>query len=210
MWVRREYGVRIPETPDEICYGEPDPFDPVYMDPETVQQAIASARDDCDLHGCGVALRLSYDAVMRASELVQVRRRDIDISSATVYVQATKGSQNADVGLDRATVDRLERFLDPEDAGGPLFENSYGRPWSATAWASHVLRNHVPEGSHAFGRHAPVMHRLEGADPGFMDASFETEDFGDVFRRARHTNPGQTAEYARVVGVSVPEWADGD
>lgn len=210
LWIRREYGTRIPETPDAICLGEPEPFDPTYLEPERVAERIRSADHDCDIDGCSAALRVSYDAILRASELVRVRREDIDFGAATLYVQATKGSQNAEVGLDHRTVDALREYVDQHPGRDRLFVNSYGRAWKPSAWSTHVWRAHTEAGSHALGRHSPIMHRMEGANPSFMDDTFEDEDFGSVYRRARHTNPSMTVRYARVVGVDVPEWAGAD
>lgn len=207
LWLRREYGTRIPETPGDICLGEPDPFDPTYLSPEDVDRILRQAPEACSLDGCAAALMLSYDLILRASELVRVRREDINFDSGTVYVRASKGSQNAEVGIDRRTADALQARIEDNPSRDLLFENSYGRPWTASAWASHVKRCHADVGSHAVGRHAPVMNRLEGANPPFLLGDFTDEDFGSVYRRARHRNPSQTAEYARVVGVDVPEWS---
>jgi integrase len=208
LWVRRQYGTRIPETPDEICLGEPEPFDPTYLQPSAVGDTTTSAGEDCDIDGCGTALRLSYDAILRASELVRIRREDVDLDAGTVYVRATKGSQNAEVGVDSRTLDALQAHMEANPGRERLFVNSYDRAWKPSAWATHVWRSHTDAGSHAIGRHSPIMHRLEGASPGFMDAGFGEEDFGDVFRRARHHTPSMTVRYARVVGISVPEWAE--
>lgn len=198
-WVRREYGRRIPESPDEICIGEPDAFDPTYIDPAEIDNTFATASQDCAPDGCETALRLSYDAILRASELVRVTRDDVDLDAGTVYVRASKGSQNTSVGLADATVSALDAHMANHPERERLFHNSYGRPWTARAWAVHVLRNHCEDGSHAFGRHSPILHRLEGG-----------QDFGEVYRRARHSNPSMTVRYAKEVGVDVPEWASGD
>ena len=206
LWITREYNTRLPETPSDICIGEPAPFDPTYLPPQEVTETVTAAEEACTVDGCEAALRLSYDAVMRASEVVSVTRDDIDLDAGTVYVRATKGSQNAEVGIDRQTADALEAFMQRYPDRDRLFRNAYGRAWQASAWATHVQRKHASAGSHAFGRHSPVMHRLEGADVAIMDAPF-TDDFGDVFRRARHSNPSMTVKYARVVGVDIPEWA---
>jgi integrase len=196
-WVRRDYGTDIPETPSDICIGQPEPFDPTYIDPDEIEQTIASAHD-CNVEGCEAALRLSYDAILRASELVRVRRDDVDLTEGTVYVRATKGSQNAGIGISQETQDALRRHIQNHpERSGKLFLNSYGNGWSANAWSNHVRRNHHEDGSHAFGRHSPIMHRLEGGQP-----------FGDVFRRARHSNPSMTTRYARQVGVDVPDWVE--
>jgi integrase len=206
LWITREYDRRLPESPSDICIGSPAPFDPTYLSPQEVCEPVYTASDDCDIDGCETALRVSYDAVLRASELVQVRREDVDMTAGTVYVRATKGSQNAEVGIDKQTADALRDHMERYPDRERLFRNSYNRAWRAGSWAVHVLRHHAKAGSHAFGRHSPVMHRLENADVDIMDEPFDS-DFGDVFRRARHSNPSMTVRYARVVGVSIPEWA---
>ena len=195
-WVRRHYTRRIPETPGDICIGAPEPFDPTYLSPQTIDDTFASAGSDCDIDGCEAALRLSYDAILRASELVAVERDDIDLDAGTVYVRATKGSQNLEVGLAEPTVDALTQHVAAYPQREYPFWNSYGRSWRASAWVMHVLRNHCDAGSHAFGRHSPILHRLEAG-----------QDFGEVYRRARHQNPTTTIAYARIAGVDVPEWA---
>lgn len=196
-WVRREYGRRIPETPADIVIGEPEPFDPTYLSPEAVDRTFREATDACNVDGCEAALRLSYDAIMRASELVRVRQADVDLDAGEVYVRATKGSQNMTVGLADPTVEALRDHMSGIGDRERVFWNSYGRAWRPSAWATHVLRHHCEDGSHAFGRHTPILHRLEGGQP-----------FGEVYRRARHHSPSMTARYAREVGISVPEWAD--
>lgn len=195
-WVRREYSRRIPEAPADICIGDPEPFDPTYLPPERVDSIFEGAQGACDIDGCEAALRLSYDAILRASELTRVRRVDVDLGDGTVYVQASKGSQNTEVGLSDPTVAALDAHIAQYPDRNRLFRNSYDRAWKPSAWAMHVLRHHCDEGSHAFGRHSPIMHRLEGG-----------QDFSEVFRRARHQNPSMTIKYARVVGVDVPDWA---
>lgn len=198
LWVRREYDIRLPEAPDDICIGEPEPFDPTYLPPERVEAVYDEADDACDLDGCEAALRLSYDAILRASELARIERDDVDLNEGTVYVKASKGSKNMEVGVSEETVEALTEHIEEHPDRNRLFYNSYDRPWTAKAWGVHVLRNHCEAGSHAFGRHSPILHRLEGGQP-----------FGEVYRRARHHSASMTAQYAREVGVDVPEWAAG-
>ena len=196
-WIRREYGTRVPESPKEICKGDSEPFDPTYLPPERVEAVFDAANDACDLDGCEAALRLSYDAILRASELVRLRVEDVDLTAETVYVRASKGSNNMEVGLSDPTMDALRDHLNRIGDRNRLFHNSYGRGWRPNSWVVHVLRHHCEEGSHALGRHSPIFHRLEGGQP-----------FGEVFRRARHQSAAMTARYARIVGVDVPTWAD--
>lgn len=198
-WIRREYNRRIPEAPADVCIGDPEPFDPTYLPPERVDSVFEDADDACDLDGCEAALRLSYDAILRASELARIRTADIDLRGETVYVRASKGSKNMEVGLSDATIAALDAHLAQHSDREYPFWNSYGRSWQPSAWAMHVLRDHCDAGSHALGRHSPIMHRLEAG-----------QDFGEVYRRARHQNPSMTVRYARVVGVDVPEWAGAD
>lgn len=207
LWIRRDYGTRIPETPTDICIGEPEPFDPTYLEPATVGGIIEHSEEACTCEGCAVAILLSYDAILRASELVRVRREDVDLRKGTLYVRASKGSQNAEIGLDPRTVDMLEQYIADHPDRDRLFRNSYDRAWKPGAWATHVWRSHTDAGSHSLGRHTPIMNRLEGANPPFLTQSFEGEDFGSVYQRARHTNPSMTSKYARVVGINVPDWA---
>lgn len=196
-WLRREYGVDIIEQPQTIALGEPSDFSPTYLTMEEVQQTIAEADDACLNMGCEAALRLSYDAILRASELVQVRREDIDFEDGSIYVRATKGSRQSEVGLQQSTLDALREYIELTGREGHLFLNSRGEPYTANAWTSHFLTCHHDAGSHAFGRHSPIYHLLEQGEP-----------FGDVYRRARHRNPDVTASYARKVGANVPDWGD--
>jgi len=195
-WIRRQYGIHVPESPKSICKGEPEPFDPTYLDPGEVDDIFATAAHDCTIDGCEAALRVSYDAILRASELVRVRREDIDLTAGTVYVRASKGSHNLEVGLADPTVEALRAHLNAHPDRDRPFWNSYGRAWRPSAWVMHVLRKHCDDGSNALGRHSPIMHRLESG-----------QSFGEVYRKARHQNPSQTADYARIVGVDVPDWA---
>lgn len=205
-WVRREYSTRIPETPGDVCIGQPEPFDPTYLTPDEVGGIIADA-GSCAAEGCSVALRLCYDAILRGSELVRVERSDVDTTQGTLYVNATKGSQNTVVGLDERTREALARYCARHPQRERLFRNSYGNGWRPNSFVKHVQRKHCDAGAHAFGRHTPIMHRLEGADPPFMDGDFGGQSFGDVYQRARHNQPQMTSRYAKAVGVNVPSWS---
>jgi integrase len=196
QWLRRQYTNTIPEKPKQIALGDPDPFDPTYLDQETVFGIIDAADEDCDCAGCMAALRLSYDAILRASELVQVERDHIDLDAGTIVVQATKGSRQAELGLDDETVSLLADHIAEYPDRDRLFHNSYGRAWRRNAWTNHFRRKHHECGTHAFGRHSPIFHLFETGN-----------SFGEVYRRARHVSPDMTASYARKVDVDVPEWA---
>lgn len=195
LWLRIEYNVTVTEEPKGIVAGEPEPFKPKYISERDVDRIVADATK-CKVDGCQAALQLSYDAILRASELVQVERSDIDLDQGTIYVHATKGSNDATVGLSNATIRFLEQHLNQSFGRSKVFINSYGNPWRKNSWAKHFIEHHHEVGSHAFGRHSPIVHRLERGEP-----------FGDVFRRARHSFPSTTARYARHVGADIPDWA---
>jgi len=196
-WIRRQYGVDIPEQPGDIVLGEEDSFTPTYLSRERVRDIVESAGSVCNCDGCAAALAVSYDAVLRASELVQLDVADLSPETGELAVTATKGSRDSTIKLGENTVERVTAYLrEATHSTGPLFRNTYGDPWNKGAWSTHVIRYHVEEGSHAFGRHTPILHQLEAG-----------VSFGNVYRRARHKNPATTARYARYVDVDVPSWA---
>jgi integrase len=198
MWFRRHYEVAIPEQPGDIVRGEPKDFDPAYLSHEEVQAVIDSAASDCDNRGCEAALRLSYDAILRASELAFLTVGDVSIENDEVAVTAMKGSRDSVLTVSETTTDAIAEYLRAADhSTGPLFRNDDGNGWDKSAWADHVQKNHVPEGSHCWGRHTPILHMFQAG-----------QDFGDVYRRARHQSPAQTAKYARYVDVDVPSWGE--
>lgn len=198
-WVRRQYNVDIPEQPGDIVRGEEDPFTPTYLSRERVREVIEDADHACNCDGCAAALALSYDAVLRASELVILSVTDVDFETRDVAVTATKKSRDSTIRVSEETLDLVSEYLAGADhSSGRLFRNTYGNAWNKGSWTTHVLRHHVEEGSHAFGRHTPILHQLEAG-----------VEFGDVYRRARHKNPATTARYARYVDVDVPSWASG-
>lgn len=196
MWVRRQYDKDIPEQPGDIVRGEEDAFDPTYLSRDRVRDVIHSADDACSCAGCEAALALSYDAILRASECAALSVSDVDLGEGEVSVTAKKKGRDSTLTLGADTVERLEEYLSVGPNSGALFRNSYGDSWTKWSWASHVLSHHVEEGSHAWGRHTPILHMLEAGSP-----------FGDVYRRARHRNPDTTARYARYVDADVPSWA---
>lgn len=196
-WVRRHYDVNIPEQPGDIVRGEEEVFRPTYLSRERVREIIESATTSCSCDGCAAALALSYDAVLRASELVKVEVGDVDFDTREVDVRATKGSRDSQIRVSADTIEEIRAYYNAADhSSGRLFRNTYGDVWNKGSWATHVSRKHVDEGSHAFGRHTPILHQLEAG-----------VEFGDVYRRARHKNPSTTARYARHVDVDVPSWA---
>lgn len=196
-WVRRQYGVDIPEQPGDIVLGEEESFQPTYLSRERVTEIVEGADEACNCDGCAAALAVSYDAVLRASELVQLSVSDYSPETGELAVTATKGSRDSTIKLGEETVERLNGYLrSAPHASGRLFRNTYGDSWNKGSWSTHVIRHHADEGSHAFGRHTPILHQLEAG-----------VSFGDVYRRARHKNPATTARYARYVDVDVPSWA---
>ena len=195
-WVRRQYGVDIPEQPGDIVMGTEEAFTPTYLSPERVRETIEEAPDACNCDGCAAALATSYDAVLRASEMVLLSTNDIDFEDGVLDVTATKKSRDSQIALSADTVEMVRDYLSRADhSSGALFRNTYGDSWNKNSWSTHVIRHHVPEGSHAWGRHTPILHQLEAG-----------VSFGDVYRRARHKSPSTTARYARYVDVDVPSW----
>lgn len=197
-WVRRHYGVKIPERAGDIALGEEESFEPTYLTRERVRGVIGTAEGDCANGGCAAALALSYDAILRASELARLNVSDISLEEGDVAVTASKGSRDSTLGISERTADYLSSYLTNTDhSTGALFRNNRGERWDKSAWASHVLNYHVPEGSHAWGRHTPILHMFQSGSV-----------FGDVYRRARHKSPSTTARYARYVDADIPQWAE--
>lgn len=197
LWVRRRYDLDIPEQPQDIAMGEGNQFEPTYLSTEEVSSIIESAPDDCNCPGCQAALALSYDAILRASELTILDVSDVNLDTGVVSVTAKKGSRDSDLSVSDTTAGYIEDYLNESDhSSGSLFRNTYGDPWNARSWATHVGRNHVDAGSHSWGRHTPILHMFQSG-----------QGFGDVYRRARHVDPSTTARYARYVGQDIPDWA---
>ena len=199
MWARRQYGTRIPEQPGDIVRGEPEPFDPTYLSREQVSDTIGGAREACNCDGCRAALAVSYDAILRASELVILTRGDIDLDAGELAVTAKKGSRDSTLTLGDDTVEMVREYLENRGTDHErLFTNTYDDRWTKQAWSDHFRIYHHEAGSHSWGRHTPILHMLQAGS-----------SFGDVYRRARHSNPSTTAKYARYVDVDVPSWASG-
>jgi integrase len=208
LWLRVHYDEEIAEDVQDIVSGEPAPFDPTYLTRRDIETVYDVADEACQCPGCEAALRLSYDAIMRASELVLLSREDVNFDAGTVYVTATKGSDNAEVAVKPSTLEAVREYIEahPDRSEGFLFKNSYGRSWSKESWALHVRRNHHEAGAHSFGRHTPIVHRLE--HPEWFGDMREGDAFGQVFQRARHSNPSMTSRYARLVGADIPDWGE--
>jgi integrase len=199
MWARRQYGINVPEQPDDIVRGEPEPFSPTYLTREDVSETMEAAADGCNCYGCRAALAVSYDAILRASELVILSVDDLSLESQELAVTAKKGSRDSTRTLGDRTTDILRDYLDNRESDSDrLFTNTYGGDWTKQAWSDHFRLQHHEAGSHSWGRHTPILHMLQSGS-----------SFGDVYRRARHQNPSTTAKYARYVDAEVPSWASG-
>ncbi len=90
----------------------------------------------------------------------------------------------------------MDRCLSERRGRERLFHNAYGRPWKPDSWSQHFRTQHHDAGWHSFGRHSAISNRLSAG-----------EDFGDVYRRARHQSPAMTTRYARIVDAPIPDWA---
>lgn len=196
LWARIQYGVTIETVPQDIVFGEPEPFDPHYLPPEEIDSVIEGADDACSNGGCKAAIALGYDAIMRGAELTAVRRQDVDPDAGTVYVRSVKGSNRATISLGDRASNLLAAHVEKYPDRDRLFRNAYDRAWKPQAWNNHFRRAHHEAGFHAFARHSPIVNRLNDGQP-----------FGEVYRRARHKHPEMTTRYARLVGVEPPEWA---
>lgn len=207
LWLRLNYDVSIVEEVQNIVSGEPDPFDPPYLSMDDIERVIGNAEEDCNCSGCEAALAVSYDGILRAAELTNITVDDVDLDAGTLYVRSVKGSFQTTIGLTRRTVGLLEEHIRENDPGSTMFTNTYDNGWKPQSWASHFRTHHHEAGSHSFGRHSPIVHRLQHPEE-FGDISAEKDTFGQVYRRARHKHPTMTQRYARLVGVEVPDWAD--
>jgi integrase len=200
MWARRQYGINVPEQPDDIVRGEPEPFDPTYLTRDVIWETIEEAPEACSCYGCRAALAVSYDAILRASELAILSVSDLNLDAGELAVTATKKSRDSTLTLGDETVTILRDYLDGREANTDrLFTNTYGGDWTKQAWSDHFRLYHHEAGSHSWGRHTPILHMLQAGS-----------SFGDVYRRARHQNPSTTAKYARYVDADVPSWASGE
>lgn len=197
-WLPWQYDVELDTPPADVCEGEPEPFDPTIIEEDAIHRTIRNAPDVCNADGCSTAMQLSYDAIMRGIELTRVRREDVNLGDGTILVRAAKGSVQSTISLSGETISTLQTHLDRHpNWDESLFRNTYGRPWKPQSWNNHVRRQHHPAGTNALFRHSAIAHRLNSG-----------EAFGDVFRRARHTYPSQTAKYGRVVDTEIPGWAN--
>jgi integrase len=206
LWLRLHHDVEIIEEVQNIVSGEPDPFEPKYLSMDDAESIIENATDDCNCSGCQAALAISYDAILRGAEMCKVRVDDVDLDARTLYVNSVKGSFRTTVSLAPRTVELVRRHIREHDPKTKLFTNTYDNGWKAESWHSHFRRNHHEAGSHSFGRHSPIVHRLQHPEE-FDDMDPNADVFGQVYRRARHKAPQMTTRYARLVGIDVPDWA---
>lgn len=206
LWIRLEYDEYIAEEVQNIVSGEPEPFDPPYVSQDDSTHVIEAAPDACDNPDCQAMLAVTYDAIMRAAEVTQIHRDDVDLSAGSLYVRTVKGGDQATVGLNDRARKYLRWHIEDNDPQGALFTDTYDNGWDPSAFCSHVRRKHHEVGAHSLGRHSPIVHRLSNPDA-FPDMDAGEDAFGQVYRRARHTHPTMTNRYARLVGVEAPDWA---
>lgn len=201
-YVETVVGTQINSDIDDICKGEPADFDPYIYTEAEVQKAT---REECDCTGCLAARVLGYDAIMRAKEVSRVRPEDLDFDNQTVYVRAAKGSENRHIEVEdrtwRLVTEQYDRVTDRFDNPSKLFYDTSDRKgWSPNGWSEHFRRNHAPEvpgetsGFHSFARHTRITRLLQSG-----------ADFGEVYIRARHSNPQMTSRYAQIAGVPTPD-----
>lgn len=206
LYLRTIYNTEITAKPQNIVYGDPEPFDPHYLSYQQVEQIFDCARDDCKCQGCEAAIRLGYDAILRGAEAAAVRRDDLDLDRGTLKVRPVKGSRQATLSLADETVDALQSHFGVREENHTFaFTNTYGSQWTPGAFNKHFWQFHHEAGSHATFRHSAILHALEY--PERFHWVDETQSvFGQVYRRARHHSPDMTANYAQMVGVDVPDW----
>jgi len=194
LWAEYEYDTRIEKEVQNIALGEPADFDPTIIDPVDVQGVIAQAPLACDNPDCQTAIQVGYDAILRGSELADVRAEDVNRDDQTLYVRAKKGSEPTNIKLGDEAWQALLQHANAHPKRDYLFRNSYDRAWTADAWNQHFRRKHHPAGFHALARHSAITNRLK------------QEDFGSVYLRARHQNTQTTLKYVDAVGLDAPDW----
>jgi len=150
----------------------------------------------CD-EQCLAMLKLGYDAIMRAAEIVRVRKEDF--KDNFLYVHAAKGSYSRWIELSPETLAALEPiFQERKHYLFMTYKSKGGKPFFPHSWSVHFIRNHKLEnkgGWHAYARHSPITHLLNKGVP-----------FEQVWYRARHKNPEITARYLNIVGREIPQW----
>jgi len=162
----------------------------------TLEEIEAIQQSACN-EQCLAMLKLGYDAIMRAAEIVRVRKEDF--KDNFLYVHAAKGSYSRWIELAPETMEALQPVF--ERRPNYLFFNYLGKggkPYRAHSWSVHFLRSHKMKnkgGWHAYARHSPITHLLNKGVP-----------FEQVWYRARHKNPEITAQYLNIVGREIPQW----
>jgi integrase len=187
---------------NNIAEGEYNAFDPEIAGPGKVAE-ILDDTTECNADSCHAMARISYDAILRVSEVVRIKWDDVDLERGTVYVRAAKGSQNRHVGLSARTVSVLrdyrdlvrERFDDPEWLFYGFYQRNWNHPWKAHAYSAHFRRNHWEAGHHSFARHSAITNRLRNG-----------ESLTDISQRARHSSLKMTQKYNQFArnGDTVP------
>jgi len=191
------WGVGIPlsdlPTVKENVLGLKSDFRPKVYTEEEIRIIQGGACDE----QCYAMLKLGYDAIMRAAEVVRVRKDDF--KDNYLYVHAAKGSFSRWIDLSQDTMEALQPLF--EKRKHYLFmtyKNKGGKPFFAHSWSVHFIRNHKIEDRgawHSYARHSPITHLLNQGVP-----------FEQVWYRSRHRNPEVTAQYLGVVGRDIPQW----
>lgn len=197
-----DFGSAPQDLVNNIAKGDYEAFDPVIAGPDKVGEILESTRE-CPLDACHPMALLSYDAIMRVSEVVRVRIDDVDLDRGTVYVRASKGSDNRHVQLSPRTVEVLrgykdlvlDRFEDPKWLFYKFYAHQWNHPFKPRHYSRHFIRHHWDEGHHAFARHSAVTNRLKNG-----------ETLTDVNNRARHSSLRMTQKYNQFAsnGEEVP------
>lgn len=195
LWLAHEHDIHIETEVQNIAEGEPAPFEPRTLSGSEIESVIRRAPLDCENDDCQTALRVGYDAIMRGAELADARVEDFDRGEGSLYVRAKKGSEPTTVELSDEAARALRNHVAARSGREYLFHNAYDNPWQPSSWNQHFRRKHHEDGFHCFGRHSPITNRLTSG-----------EEFGQVYMRARHSNPTTTLKYVNYVGGDAPDW----
>lgn len=194
-------GIKGSDLPkiNKIIRGEEPEFRPDFLSIEQVEKLFESARKPQH----EVMMKLGYNLIMRAKELLVVKKEDIDFHEETIYVHAAKESvsrtltidnlNNLGIKCEKTTIECL-RELAEERTNYMFLTYDKVRPWKSDSWRAQFM-NAYNCGWHAFARHSPIIHRLEIGQP-----------FEEVWIRARHKHPAMTARYAVKVAREAPEY----
>jgi len=223
LYQRFVAGIRKSDLPEvhEVARGSPPEFKPKYVDISVVSKIFEEPRKLAEkevrpwkeevVFQHEAMLKLGYNLILRAVELLRIRRDDVDLREGTVFIRAAKGSISRKVEIDDLTRFGIEEDPSTFECIRELMKSrsnylflAYGktRPWSSISWRNEFLRLYgrkYETNWHAFARHSPIIHRLQ------LGESFE-----DVWLRARHKNPIMTARYAAFVGRKAPRFMGGN